>query len=85
MRTLLITLAVGCSGGGESPPIPLQTALPLTTIPETLDLHGNRPAQNLAAPSFSSVKNRDGSPRTREDLVGQPTVLWFYPAANTGG
>ena len=27
----------------------------------------------------------DGSGRAREDLLGHPTVMWFYPAAATAG
>lgn len=47
-------------------------------------LHGVAPAEPVPVPEFSAT-NRDGTARTSVDLVGHPTVLWFYPLANTGG
>ncbi len=47
-------------------------------------LNGSVPDETLAAPEFAA-SNRDGSPRDRDDLIGQPTVLWFYPKAATSG
>jgi len=47
-------------------------------------LHGRVPQVARPAPEFEAL-NRDGSPRGRGDLVGQPTVLWFYPKAATSG
>jgi len=41
------------------------------------------PGEHLAI-DFSAW-NRDGTERNKPDLVGQITVLWFYPAANTFG
>jgi len=55
----------------------------VTTLPG--GLHGTEPEEQLPAPTFASVLNRDGSPRSRDHLIGHPTVLWFYPAAATGG
>lgn len=46
--------------------------------------HGVHPAAPVPAPVFSVV-NQDGQPRTQQDLLGKPTVLWFYPAAATYG
>ena len=54
-----------------------------TDVP-TSDLHGSVPENNLALPDFSA-SNYDGAARTREDLMGHPTVIWFYPAAATAG
>jgi len=48
------------------------------------DLHGTLPAESFPAPEFSAT-NRDGGARSREHLTGHPSVIWFYPAANTGG
>ena len=42
------------------------------------ELHGTTPAKALPAPAFAAL-NRDGSARSREDLLGHPTVIWFYP------
>jgi hypothetical protein len=47
-------------------------------------LHGDLPADQLALPVFTAT-NMDGTARTEADLVGHPTVMWFYPAAATGG
>jgi len=60
-----------------------------TTEPEEidlsqLDLNGTLPASNLEPVEFLAL-NRDGSERTAADLVGQPTVMWFYPLANSPG
>jgi hypothetical protein len=48
------------------------------------ELHGTPPDENLPVPVFTATA-MDGTPRTQPDLIGQPTVLWFYPAAFTGG
>ena len=50
----------------------------------TSDLNGIVPENALALPQFTAT-NYDGSSRTAEDLIGNPTVLWFYPAADTAG
>lgn len=60
-----------------------------TTEPEELDLsgldlYGTLPASNLEPTEFVAL-NRDGSERTAADLIGQPTVMWFYPLANSPG
>jgi len=47
-------------------------------------LNGTVPDSVLPAPEFVAT-NRDGSGRDREDLLGHPTVMWFYPAAATSG
>jgi hypothetical protein len=47
-------------------------------------LHGERSAARIAAPTFSAL-NQKGEQRGRDDLLGHPTVLWFYPAAATAG
>lgn len=48
------------------------------------ELNGSVPDEPLAAPEFVAT-NRDGGARSREDLLGHPTVMWFYPAAATAG
>ena len=47
-------------------------------------LYGEVPAETLAAPEFAAT-NRDGSARSKDDLQGHPTVVWFYPMAATSG
>ena len=53
-----------------------------TTPPPADQLHGTAPAQALAVPSFEAV-NSDGSSRSTPDLLGHPTVMWFFPYAGT--
>jgi len=48
------------------------------------ELNGTVPDVATPAPDFVAT-NRDGAARAREDLLGHPTVMWFYPAAATGG
>lgn len=45
--------------------------------------HGKE-ADGSTLPEFT-VLDHEGQPRTRADLLGSPTVLWFYPAADTPG
>lgn len=46
--------------------------------------YGATPAQAMELPVFSAI-NSDGKTRTRDDLLGKPTVMWFFPAAGTPG
>lgn len=48
------------------------------------ELHGTPPENPVDLPDFQ-VTSMDGTSRTRVDLLGHPTVMWFYPAANTAG
>lgn len=36
------------------------------------------------APEFTATAHT-GETRTRDDLLGKPTAMWFYPAAATFG
>ena len=47
-------------------------------------LNGSVPDNPQELPDFVAT-HYDGSARAREDLLGHPTVIWFYPAAATGG
>ena len=47
-------------------------------------LAGTEPTENIEAPEFAAL-NFDETPRGRDDLIGSPTVIWFYPFANTPG
>ncbi|MEZ4238403.1 MAG: hypothetical protein R3F59_20080 [Myxococcota bacterium] len=86
MRALSIGLLTGlaalagCSAGKG----PVTTTEPtVATLPD--GLHGDPASDNLALPTFDEVVSRDGSPASNADFLGRPTVLWFYPAAMTGG
>lgn len=52
---------------------------------DTSGLNGEEVDPRLPAPSFDKVLASDGSARTQADLMGHPTVIWFYPAAGTYG
>ena len=54
------------------------------SAPPPADLVGEPPATPIPAPDFAAT-NLDGAARDREDLLGHPTVMWFYPAAGTAG
>lgn len=47
-------------------------------------LFGTAPAKNLPAPEFNAT-NSDGSARHRDDLMGAPHVMWFFPLSGTAG
>jgi peroxiredoxin len=47
-------------------------------------LHGTLPPEPVAAPEFAA-RNQLGEARGRPDLLGHPTVLWFFPASGTPG
>lgn len=52
--------------------------------PLATGLYGHAPSAAVPAPEFT-VRNRDGAARSRDALLGHPTVVWFYPAAATAG
>lgn len=47
-------------------------------------LHGEIPENPLPLPDFTATA-MNGESRTKADLLGHPTVIWFYPAATTAG
>lgn len=49
-----------------------------------LVLNGTIPPGDVPAPDFTATAHT-GEARTRADLLGHPTVMWFYPEAYTGG
>lgn len=61
----------------DDPPLNIDTA-------SSEGLTGTIPDEALAAPEFAAT-NRDGTARGQADLIGHPTVIWFYPLANTPG
>jgi hypothetical protein len=63
------TLDSGGAAGGDSAPPQLNGVPPEAPVP---------------APEFAAT-NLDGSARSRADLLGHPTVMWFYPAAASAG
>jgi hypothetical protein len=62
------------------------SSAPVDTGPfDTTGLNGDEVDPRLDAPLFEQVVASDGSARTQADLMGHPTVFWFYPAAGTYG
>ncbi len=55
-----------------------------TPVDTAKELNGEWATDRTAAPEFVAT-NRDRSDRSRVDLIGHPTVVWFYPAAGTSG
>jgi hypothetical protein len=51
---------------------------------EGLVLNGSIPPADVPAPDFTATAHT-GEVRTRADLLGTRTVMWFYPQAYTGG
>ena len=49
-----------------------------------LNLFGELP-QDAVPPTQFIAENYDGGTRTEADLVGKPTVMWFFPFAGTPG
>ncbi len=47
-------------------------------------LHGSYPPSELPVATFEALSH-EGLSRTSADLLGHPTVIWFYPMAGTPG
>lgn len=47
-------------------------------------LHGKVPEVALDAPEFVATSH-DGTTRGKPDLLGHPTVMWFFPFSGTPG
>jgi len=100
MRTLPLILAMACGPAsteapGDSEDTDLITfegdddddTTTDTDTSETVltgDFNGTEPGVVIAAPTFDAL-NRDDTPRSRDDLLGHPTVMWFFPLAGTPG
>ena len=80
---ILWSSLVACSGQKHVNPDASVVLDDETTI-EQSELNGTLVTDTIPAPEFV-VLNHDGSERTRDNLMGKPTVVWFYPAANTPG
>lgn len=48
------------------------------------NLYGSIPTTALGPPSFTAI-NSDESTRTIMNLIGSPTILWFFPFAGSPG
>jgi hypothetical protein len=82
---MLTLLLLAC--GGAAPIAKDDTSTADTATVDTAPPHdfvGVAPDSPVALPDFTAT-NRDGTGRGPADLRGSPTVMWFYPAANTYG
>jgi hypothetical protein len=52
------------------------------TLPE--GLNGTAPRDAISLPTFAA-RNQYGEDRSEADVLGHPTIMWFYPAAGTYG
>ena len=79
----LIACSTSSKTDTESRAIPSDDPVGENSI-EQSELNGTLITEVIPAPEFQ-VFNQDGLERTKTNLEGKPTVLWFYPAANTPG
>lgn len=92
MRMIALLALVACGTSKvESPPTtpaPEVAAAPSAAEPSgapaaPVALFGQR-VDDLVVPDFAALSH-DGTPRSRDDLLGHPTVVWFFPVAGTPG
>ena len=55
-----------------------------TELDDNQEYFGTTPSSQIEVPDFSA-QNSDETFRDKDNLIGQPTVLWFFPAAGTYG
>jgi len=81
LSVFCVVLGVGCAKDSSNQTNP-SAADSSNGLPP--GLHGLAPQQARPAPEFTAV-NSDGAIRDMTALIGQPTVMWFFPMANTYG
>jgi hypothetical protein len=79
------TATTATTTAGTTPTTGTDETTPTPTDTAPLVLNGTVPPDALPVPTFSDVVNQDAQARTQADLIGHPTVMWFYPAAATVG
>ena len=82
--TLLCLLMSGCSFGEKKESIKTVDSSVADSVELPAGLNGVSPSTDTPPPVFSAL-NYDGSVRNQENLVGHPTVIWFFPFAGTPG
>ncbi|MES2644383.1 MAG: hypothetical protein V4850_33160 [Myxococcota bacterium] len=86
---MLLLLLFACAGtDGDTAkvadPADTDTDTDADTDTDVGALYGTPPESPVSLPSFAAT-NQYGAARSEADLLGHPTVLWFYPAAGTYG
>jgi len=77
---------VGGSAGFPRDEAASTSECPQLTLPVSDDLlAGSRPPCALPGPGHTEVVDAAGEPVAADALIGQPTVLWFFPAPLTPG
>ena len=80
---LLLSLLFSCSSKKETVN-PNETQVIEESEIVQGSLNGTFPAEELALLDFSA-ENSDGTTRGKDYLIGHPTVIWFFPYAQTTG
>ena len=69
----------------SSNPIDLDSGVAANTeLDDNQEYFGTKPSSQLTVPNFSA-ENYNEELRDKNNLIGQPTVIWFFPAAGTYG
>ena len=90
MHRWTLAFLLACSGGTETETGASETGSNDEDTAEQTEtempdgLNGTEPDSPVALPTFTAI-NYDGTERGPADLQGHPTVIWFYPFAQTYG
>ena len=93
---MLLTLLLACAGSNPADTSLVDSGAPADTdttgdtdgdtdgdtLPE--GLNGTAPRDPISLPTFAA-RNQYGEDRSEADVLGHPTIMWFYPAAGTYG
>jgi len=93
---MLLSLLLACANSspadkavadsGPADDTAADTDTPGDTDGDTLPagLNGTAPRAAISLPTFAA-RNQYGDARSEADVLGHPTIMWFYPAAGTYG
>jgi len=79
---ILFSIFLACSSSKKVDPSATQVVEEKEVVQG--ELHGSFPPENLPPIEFTAL-NYDGTERNKDALLGHPTVMWFYPYAQTTG
>jgi hypothetical protein len=74
---------MACRPTHTDPDATITTTEEQEPIPQS-SLHGNIVSDTILPPDFVAY-NHDNTARNKDNFMGHPTVIWFYPFANTPG
>lgn len=85
MLTFLLIL-MACNAQQPAPPanVTITDICQQFTDNTNQPLYGKCEKTKMTLPEFQALSH-DGTPRSKADLLGHPTVLWFFPVADTPG